>query len=165
VLSLLLVPARREIEDAGRGVEELRDGVLEIPPLLRRAPRARRLRLSLQRIVEIAADALELRRPRRQPVVLLGIQHVAHGEAERVEVVLDAQQLQRIAAVAVGQLGLQRAEAGDTRPDVPGVRDDGEQRQHQPEQQPGDGRRRVLGSGGQMTSITGGGGSPDCEHR
>ena len=38
---------------------------------------------SLQRVVEIDADALELRRPRRQRIRLVGVEHVAHRQAER----------------------------------------------------------------------------------
>ncbi len=49
----------------------------------------------------------------------------------RVEVVLDAEQLERVLAVAIGQVGLQHAQAGDLAGDVPRVGDHRGQRNDQ----------------------------------
>ena len=43
----------------------------------------RQLLLAPQRVVEIGADALELRRPGGQRIGLVAVEHVAHGQAER----------------------------------------------------------------------------------
>ena len=69
-----------------------------------------------QRVIQIRVDALELRGPRDQRIRLVGIQHVSHRQPHRIQIVLDAQQLQRIfdgcdppirsAACAVPQIAL-----------------------------------------------------------
>ncbi len=67
--------------------------------------------------------------------MLGGVEHVAHGERELRQVVLDAQQLQRLAAVPIGELGLQTSQAADLTGDVPRIREDEGQRQHQADEQ------------------------------
>ena len=103
--------------------------------LLRRPPRQRHRFLLLQRVVQIEADAIELRRPGGERIGLVGIEHVAHRQRELIQIVLDAQQLQRVAAVAIGQLGLQTPQAGDLAGDVPRIRDHGRERDDQAEEQ------------------------------
>ncbi len=63
------------------------------------------------------------------------VEHVAHREPELIEVVLDAKQLEGVAAVAIDQVGLQHAQPGDLAADVVGVGDDRHERQDQPDQQ------------------------------
>ena len=78
------------------------------------------LRLAPQRVVEIAPDRAETGGPRRQRIRLaaVGVEHVAHREPERVQVVLNPEQLQRVLAVPVGQARLQLAQAADLPGDV-----------------------------------------------
>ena len=57
-----------------------------------------------------------------------------------IEIVLNAEQLERIRAVAVGEVGLQRAQAEICRVMYHDIGDDGEQRNAQAEQQRGRGR-------------------------
>jgi len=52
--------------------------------------------------------------------------HVAHGEAERVEIVLDAEELERVAAVAIDEVALHSADTGKLESDVSGVSEYGE---------------------------------------
>ncbi len=66
---------------------------------------------------------------------MIVVEHVAHREPELIEVVLDAQQLQGVAAVAIDQVALQHAQPGDLTADVVGVGDDRRERQDQPDQQ------------------------------
>ena len=119
------------------GVPELVERGRQEFALLRRLAGERHLPLLLQGIVQIEPDAIELRGPGRQRIRLGRVEHVAHGERELIEIVLDAQQLQRVAAIAVGELGLQPPEAGDLAGDVPGVGDDRRQGDHQPEEEGG----------------------------
>jgi hypothetical protein len=69
-------------------------------------------------------DTLELRRPGREWIRLVVVDHVAHGDCEQVQIVLDAQQLQGIFAVAVDQLALELAQACYLPGDVSGVHHD-----------------------------------------
>jgi hypothetical protein len=86
------------------------------------------LLLATQRVVQICANALELRGPRRQRIGLIVVQHVAHRQGQRVQIVLDAKQLQRVFPVAVHQIVLQFAQAGDLPRDVSRVSNHGRQR-------------------------------------
>ena len=113
-----LVAVRGQLEQARRRVPELRDGRGEVTRLLGRPARDRHRRLLRQRLVEIGADPVELRRPGGQGVGLVGVEHVAHGERQLVQVALDAQQLQRVATVAIGELGLQLAQPADLARDI-----------------------------------------------
>lgn len=80
----------------------------------------------LDGVFEVGADAFELRDPGDDRVGLGGILHVAHSEAEGVEIVLDAQELERVAAVAVDEVALHFADARELDGDVGGVGEDGE---------------------------------------
>jgi hypothetical protein len=112
LLACLVGAARAsELEDPIRRIPELRDRCGEKTSLLRRLLRQRHLSLPLQRIVEIRANARELIGPRGQRIRLTAIEHVAHRETDLVQVVLDSEQLKRIAAVAIGEVRLQTAQA------------------------------------------------------
>jgi hypothetical protein len=54
-------------------------------------------------------------------VLYVSIEHIAHREAEGIQVILDAQQLERVLPVAVGKFTLQFSQAGDLNRGVPGV--------------------------------------------
>ena len=136
--------ARAKIRSVG--VPELRERALEVLPLLGRPARDGDLLLAAQRVVEVDADALELRRPGRERIRLVAVEHVAHRQAERVEIVLDAQQLERVLAVAIGEVRLQRAQAGDLPRDVPRIGDHGRERDDQSEQQRRRRRSALRGS-------------------
>src|SRR5579864_9086663 len=96
----------------------------------------------MQRGVQIFANTFELRRPRRQWVRLAGVQHVAHRQPDRVQIVLYTQQLQRVSPVPVDHFTLQFAQTGKLHPDVKRVRHHGGERDDQPEEKPR--RRRAL---------------------
>ena len=78
-----------------------------------------------QRVVKIGANALKLRRPRRQRVRFVIVKHVAHRQRQQVQIVLNAEQLQRIFPVAIDQIVLQFAQARDLPRDVSRVCDHG----------------------------------------
>ena len=126
---------------------ELRDGGGEILALLGRAVRSRELIFFVKSVVEIDAEAAELALPGAERVRLVALQHVAHGEGEGVEVVLDAQQLERVAAITVDEITLHLAEVGDLEPDVPRVDQHGAENDDQGEQQsPGRGAALIQAS-------------------
>ena len=64
-------------------------------------------------IVEIRAHALKLRLIRRHRIGLEVVEHVAHGERNSIEVILDTQQLQRVHPVPLRDGGLQFTQSGD----------------------------------------------------
>ena len=107
-----LLSGAGQVEDAVRGVPELRHRGWPGTATCSGGPAGTSdLFLALQRVVQIEADAIELRRPRDQRIGLAGVQHVAHRERELIQIVLDAQQLQRVAAVPIGEIGLQTSQA------------------------------------------------------
>ena len=89
---------------------------------------------------EIEANSLELRRPRRQRIGPLAVEHVAHGERQRIQIVLNAEKLQGILAITVGEVGLKNAKPGNLPGHIPGIDQDGRQRDDQSDQQPSRGR-------------------------
>src|SRR5450432_2162219 len=134
---LFLAPLRQS-ERAVNRVPELRQRTLQILLLVRCSSLRRNLLLVLESIVQIAAHALKLRLPRSQRIRLLiihqtGVEHVAHRDADRIQFVLNAQQLQRVFAVAVNQIALQFAQAGDAPGHISRVPDHRRQRNHQPD--------------------------------
>ena len=143
---LVLVPVARQREDPVGGVPELRQRIDQVLPLLGRAAAGADLRFAGQRVVEIAPDPLQRRRPGRERIGLaaLGVEHVAHREPERVQIVLDAQQLQRVLAVAVGEAGLQLPQAADLAGQVVRVGRHRRQGDDHPRQQPPGRRPRLL---------------------
>ena len=80
------------------------------------------------------ADAVELGLPRGQGIRFAAVEHVAHGEPELIEVVLDAEQLEGVPAVSIRELRLQPAQAGNLPRDVPGVGHHHRQRDDQADQ-------------------------------
>ena len=99
------------------------------------ARRAGEIFFGLQGVVEIFVDAGELGFPGGEGVRLVVIEHIAHGEGERIQIILHAEELQRGFAIAFDEIILQGAEAGDLVSDVGGVGDDGRERDEQPEDQ------------------------------
>ena len=69
--------------------------------------------LAAQRIVEVGTGALKLRRPCGEWIRLVVIEHIAHGERHRMQIVLDAQEEQRIGPTAVNRLTLKVLQATD----------------------------------------------------
>ncbi len=128
-----LVGIMRQCKGPIHRIPELRDRILQILFLLGSAIHRRNLLLAAQRVVQIRAHALELRRPRRQRVGLIVIQHVAHRQRQRVQIVLDAKQLERIFPVAVHQIVLQFAQARNLPRDVRRISDHGRQGNNQPQ--------------------------------
>ena len=90
------------------------------------------------RVVEVLANALELRAPGAQRIRLIDFDHVPHRQRQLVEIVLNTEQLQRFAPAGVAELGLEAAEAGDLAGNVPGIR----QHHGEGDQQPTNQRRR-----------------------
>ena len=129
-------------EHAVHGIPKLRHRLAEILLLLGRAIGGRELFFETQRGVQVFANALELRGPGGQRIRFAGIEHIAHRQPGGVQVVLHAEQLQRIAPVTVHHLALQLAQAGELRSDVERIRNNGSERDEQPEKKPG--RRRAL---------------------
>ncbi len=99
----------REGEHAIYGVPELREGLIQIAALIAGGCGYGEGRLLLKGVDEVGADAFELRDPGDDGVRLGGILHVAHSEAEGVEIVLDAEELERVAAIAVDEFALEFA--------------------------------------------------------
>ena len=122
-----------ESEHARDGVPELPECLIEVKTLIAGGGGFGELRFSLQRVNKIGADALELRSPGDDGVRFGGILHIAHGETERVKVVLDTEELQGVAAVAVHQFALQFAEASELKGDICRVGQDGEDGDEQAE--------------------------------
>ena len=73
--------------------------------------------------------------PGIERIGLGALDHVAHCQSERVEVILDAQKLERVLPVAVDGVGLQPAHDLDLAQRVPGEDADGQQRDGEPDQQ------------------------------
>ena len=89
--------------------------------MFRSSPGNRELLLEAKGVGEIIANALELGGPCGEGIRFVVIEHVAHGQAERVEIILHAEELEGILAAAVGQIILQFAKAGNLAGDVPGI--------------------------------------------
>ena len=92
--------------------------------------------LSPESVIKIFAHALELRPPRGKRIALPGfhrvhVEHVAHGDADGIQLVLNAQKLQRILAIPVDQVILQLAQAGDPSCHIPRVSHHGQKRNDQ----------------------------------
>jgi hypothetical protein len=98
------------------------------------------LRFNAQGVVEILARAAELPPPRFERIRFVAIDHVAHCQPQRVEVVLDAQELERILAAALDGARLEVLEHRDLAQGVEREHGHGGQRDGEAHQQPG-GRR------------------------
>ena len=104
----------------------------------RRAPAPARPRSPAARS---SLDPLERLPPRRHRVRLGAVRHVAHRGGERREVVLDAQQLQRVEAVALADARLLVAQLSDLAHGVKAEREDDAERDQEADDEP---RRRVA---------------------
>jgi hypothetical protein len=116
----------RQGEHAIDGIPELREGLIEIEELVAGGSRLRESGFVFDGVFEVGADAFKLRDPGEDGIRFGGVLHVAHGETQGVEIVLDAQELQRIAAVAVDEFALEFTHAGELDGDVGRVSEDGE---------------------------------------
>ena len=130
----------REGEHAVDGIPELREGLIEIATLVAGRRGDGEEGFLLQGINEVGADAFELRNPRHDGVRLGRVLHVAHGEAEGVEIVLYAQELQGVAAVAVNEFALHLAHARKLHRDLGGIGQDSEDSDDQAEIKAASGR-------------------------
>ena len=108
---LVLPAALGERKDAVERVPELVQRVAQVLPLLGIAIFGRCLRFARNRVFQIRAHPAELPLPRREGIGLAAVQHVAHGQTERIQVVLNAQQEERIGAIAVDDAALQALQA------------------------------------------------------
>ena len=91
--------------------------------MLRRTLGYRDLLFQFEGIVQVCADALELRRPSGKRIGLIVVEHVAHSQRQGIQVVLNAQELKRVFAVPAGKIVLQFAKTRNLHRDVPGVGD------------------------------------------
>ena len=98
-----------EGEDAIDRVPELSDGTGQKCALFGSTADSGEPGFKSHGVVEIGTDALELGRPRCEGVGLIAADHIAHGYGEKVEVILNAKELERIFAIAVDEVGLQFA--------------------------------------------------------
>ena len=89
----VFLPGARQLEDAVGGVPELRQRRSPGLRLSGRPASQRHLFLLLQRVVQIEADAVELRGPGDEGIAFARVEHVPHGERELIQIVLDAEKL------------------------------------------------------------------------
>ena len=82
------------------------------------------------------------------------VQHVPHREPEQMQIVLNAQQLERILAVPIDQVALKHTQAGNLAIDVDRVGHDGRERQDQPNQEAGVGDRLWGEPGGTEVEVS-----------
>ncbi len=115
-----------EGEHAIDGVPELGEGLIEVEALVTRGRGFGDGGFVLQGVDEVGADAFELRDPGKDGIGFGGVLHVAHGQAEGVEIVLDAEKLEGVAAIAVDEFALHSANAGELESDVGGIGENGE---------------------------------------
>lgn len=161
-----------ERENPIEGVPKLVDRKREISPLTR--GRGGECLFARERVIQISADPLELRLPRRERIRLGLLEHVAHDEGERVEIVLDPQQEERIGAIAVDGFRLQAAQAVELDDGVGGVNGDGGESDGESREQAdgggaAGGHRFIMGDWGLGTGDSGLGtgdrglGTGDCD--
>ena len=115
-----------EREHAIDGIPELGEGLIEIKELVTGGSGLGEGGFVLNGVGEVGADAFELRDPGDDRVWLCGILHVAHGQGQGVEIVLDAKELERIAAIAIYHFALEFADSRELEGDVAGVCEDSE---------------------------------------
>ena len=115
-----------EREHAIDGVPELGEGLIEVEELVAGGSGLGEGGFVFDGVGEVGADAFELRDPGDDRVRLCGILHVAHGQGQGVEIVLDAKELERVAAIAIYHFALEFADSRELESDVGGVREDSE---------------------------------------
>ena len=146
VASFLFIADAGSLKHAIDGVPKLSERLIEELALVGSTRGGRELFFEGEGSVEILADACKLRDPGSERIGFAGIEHVAHGEAQDVEIVLHAEKLERIAAIAIHHVTLQGPETGKLRARVKGVDEDGDQRQNEAQEQTcGGGRLRGRG--------------------
>ena len=137
------------------GVPELGEGLIEIEKLVVGGSGLGESGFVFNGVLQVGADAFELRDPGENWIGLGGVLHVAHSEAERVEVVLNAEELERVTAVAVNEVALHFVDYGELEGDVGGISKDGEDGDDEAEVEAACGSvlrgRRVLHRGKDIT--------------
>ena len=128
-----LLSITRDGKGAVDRIPKLRERLLKIYGLLRITFGHAELIFDLQCAGEVGADALELSLPGDQRVGLVVVEHVPHGEAQGIQVILNPEKLERIAAIMLDQIVLQFAQRGNLPGDVPGISHDGGDGDDQPE--------------------------------
>jgi len=91
----------RESENAVDGVPKLGDRAGQESALLQCAAGSSKSSLQSHSIVEIGSNSLELGRPGCQRVRFVAADHVAHGNGEQIQIVLNTQELKRVFSVAI----------------------------------------------------------------
>jgi len=132
--SVFFLAAARQRKRALGGIPKLSQRTAQEGPLLQGTLDHSYRLFPAQGVVQIAMNAFKLSRPRRQRIRFVRVEHIAHGQGERMEIVLDAQQLQRVLTVAVDGMSLQSADHFDLAQRVPGKDRDGQQRDREPDQ-------------------------------
>src|SRR6266705_612636 len=140
VARILIFAVAGERKDALSGAPKLRERACKVLFLLRGAAGEGQLLFVAKGVIQSGTNALELRRPGGERIGLVVIEHVAHRKSERVQVILDAQELQRVLAAEIGQIILQIAKSGNLNGDVPGISHHRGKRNHQSEDECGSGR-------------------------
>ena len=131
--------------------------------LLRHRPLGRReVALGGDRLRQIQLAALEGLPPRDDRVRLGAFRHVADRQRQLRQVVLDAQQLQRIEPVALADAGLLVAQLPDLGDGVEAEREDGAEGDREADQQA---QRRVAPPPGGRSRARVGGGRRRVRHR
>src|SRR5690348_2893516 len=116
-----------EGEDAVDGIPELGHGTCQKRALLRGTTRRGESCLETHGIVEIGPNSLELCRPGCKRIGLIAADHVTHGYGQQVEIILDAEELEGVSAIAVDEVGLELSQSGDLPGDVSGISNYGRQ--------------------------------------
>src|ERR1017187_5071640 len=106
-----LLVALGEREDAVERVPELAKRIAQVLALLGIAIQRRRLGFACHGVFQIRPQPAELSLPCREGIGLAAFQPVAHGQAERIQVVLNAQNKKGIGAIAVDDAALQPFQA------------------------------------------------------
>src|SRR5690348_7572386 len=138
--SLFIIAIASQRERPVHSVPKLCERVGQELNLLRRAMDGGRLPFEPQCINEVRADALKLRRPRRERIWLVVGKHVAHGETKRIQIILDPQQLQGVLSILLRCVALQLAQTRDLHADVSGIGNHRYQRDQEAEKQAEGGR-------------------------
>ena len=115
---------------------ELCKRVREVLLLIGRPGHRRDVLLAPQTIVQIGPQPLKLRSPGGQWIRLFTVQHVAHRQPQRVEIVLDSEKLKRVFPIPIGKARLELSQSGDLPRDVPGIGDHRREGDDEAEQQP-----------------------------
>ncbi len=101
VARFLFLARSCQLEHAIYSIPKLREGLIQESALVQGARGGRKSFFQFQGGIQIFANTLKLSAPRGERVRFTCIEHVAHGEAQGIQIILHAEKLQRIAAIAV----------------------------------------------------------------